>query len=73
METIVIEGTWEEIMQRAEELRGKRVRLTVLEEPISGGSCIALEHNPLDAIVGMASSGDGNLSDLHDEVLYQQQ
>lgn len=28
----VLEGTWEEIAQHAEELTGKRVRLTVLEE-----------------------------------------
>lgn len=29
----VLEGTWEEITQHADELSGKRVRLTVLEEP----------------------------------------
>ena len=28
----VLEGTWEEIAQHADELAGKRVRLTVLEE-----------------------------------------
>lgn len=28
----VLEGTWEEITQHADELAGKRVRLTVLEE-----------------------------------------
>lgn len=28
-----IEGTWEEIAARAEELRGKRLRVTVLEAP----------------------------------------
>ena len=27
----IIEGTWEEIAARADELRGKRVRVTVLE------------------------------------------
>ena len=28
----VLEGTWEEITQHADELAGKRVRLTVFEE-----------------------------------------
>jgi hypothetical protein len=28
----VLEGSWEEIMRHADELEGKRVRLTVLEE-----------------------------------------
>ena len=28
----VLEGTWEEIAQHADELAGKRVRLTVLDE-----------------------------------------
>lgn len=28
-----IEGTWEEIAERAEELRGKRLRVTVIEPP----------------------------------------
>ena len=29
----IIEGTWEEIEARAEELRGKQLRVTVLEIP----------------------------------------
>ena len=29
----IIEGTWEEIAARAEELRGKQLRVTVLEPP----------------------------------------
>jgi hypothetical protein len=34
METVIreLEGTWEEIVQHAPELAGRRVRLTVLEE-----------------------------------------
>jgi hypothetical protein len=32
MSPIVLEGTWEEIVGRADELAGKRVRLTVIEE-----------------------------------------
>jgi hypothetical protein len=30
---ITIEGRWEEILARADEFRGKRVRLTVLDDP----------------------------------------
>lgn len=29
----IIEGTWEEIAARADELRGKQLRVTVLEAP----------------------------------------
>lgn len=29
--TLVIEGRWEEILQRADEFRGKRVKLTVYD------------------------------------------
>ncbi|MBW3625750.1 MAG: hypothetical protein KY468_20335 [Armatimonadetes bacterium] len=32
MSDIIIEGTWEEVAQRADELAGKRVRLTVLKD-----------------------------------------
>lgn len=31
MEFITIEGTWEEVVRRAEELAGRRVRVTVLD------------------------------------------
>lgn len=34
----VLEGTWEEITQHADELAGKRVRLTVLEETSAASS-----------------------------------
>lgn len=33
MEPKTIEGTWEEVSQRAKELAGRRVRVTVLDEP----------------------------------------
>jgi len=29
----ILEGPWEEILDRADEFSGKRVRLTVIEEP----------------------------------------
>ena len=34
MADIVIEGTWEEVAEHADELAGKRVRLTVLKEQV---------------------------------------
>jgi hypothetical protein len=33
MEQRVIEGMWEEVARRGDELAGRRVRLTVLDEP----------------------------------------
>ena len=33
METRTFEGTWEEVARHGPELTGKRVRLTVLDEP----------------------------------------
>ncbi|MCS6829664.1 MAG: hypothetical protein RMM08_10690 [Armatimonadota bacterium] len=72
MKHLIIEGVWEEVVQRADEFRGKRVRLVVLEEPARVSTCVASVANPLDAIVGMTSSGERNLSEQHDEVLYQQ-
>ena len=33
MERKVIEGTWEEVAQRGQELAGHRVRVTVLDDP----------------------------------------
>jgi hypothetical protein len=33
MEQRIIEGTWEEVARRADQLAGRRVRLTVLDEP----------------------------------------
>jgi hypothetical protein len=57
----VLEGTWEEITQHADELSGKRVRLTVLEDSSSrqaGQS--ALEERPLaemlEGLVGVIDS-----------------
>ena len=32
METLVLEGTWEEIAEHAPELSGRRLRVTVIEE-----------------------------------------
>ena len=32
METLVLEGTWEEIAEHAEEFNGRRLRVTVIDE-----------------------------------------
>jgi hypothetical protein len=48
----VLEGTWEEVAQHADELSGKRVRLTVLEDGSArraGQS--ALEERPLSEML----------------------
>jgi hypothetical protein len=52
----VLEGLWEEIVQHADELSGKKVRLTVidamrLERPLS---------EALEGIVGAVDSTDGS-------------
>ncbi len=38
MSQMVLEGTWEEIVGRADELVGKKVRLTILEEDYTPGA-----------------------------------
>jgi hypothetical protein len=38
MEQRTFEGTWEEITRRAAELAGRKVRLTVIDEPPSPGT-----------------------------------
>ncbi len=37
----ILEGTWEEMLQRSSELSGRRVRVTVLDEP---GIPVTLDH-----------------------------
>ena len=34
----ILEGPWEEIIRHADELSGKRVRLTIIEDEIPAGS-----------------------------------
>lgn len=52
MAELVLEGTWEEVARHADELSGKRVRLTVLEEgsPRQAGQS-ALEERPLSELL----------------------
>jgi hypothetical protein len=60
----VFEGTWEEIVRHSDELAGKRVRLTVLGEPLlahEGES--STEERPLslllDGLIGVIDSSEG--------------
>lgn len=51
MQQQIYEGTWEEIAQHAAELRGRRLRLTVLSE-----------QNPFDAAASLEQpAGNGHL------------
>jgi hypothetical protein len=48
----VLEGTWEEVLQHADELSGKRVRLTVLDEPAcQSGAEPPIEERPLSELL----------------------
>jgi hypothetical protein len=38
MESKVIEGTWEEVVRRSDELAGRHVRVTVLDEFVVSGA-----------------------------------
>ncbi len=58
----ILEGTWEEILQHAEEFSGKRVRLMVLEKssPPRQAEQPSVEERPLselmEGLVGMIDS-----------------
>jgi hypothetical protein len=48
----VLEGTWEEVLQHADELSGRRVRLTVLDEPArQPGTGPSIEERPLSELL----------------------
>jgi hypothetical protein len=48
----VLEGTWEEIMQHAEELSGKHVRLTIVDEfSRQPGDGLPIEERPLSELL----------------------
>jgi hypothetical protein len=66
--SLVIEGWWEDILRRSEEFKGRRVRLVILNEPDEDfDSSPQNQLHPLDAIVGMACSNHGSLSEDHDK------
>lgn len=66
--TTILEGLWEEIVAQGDVLKGKRVRVEVLEEVQDKPS-----KHPLDALVGLIPPGEGpsDLSTHHDEYLYR--
>lgn len=69
----IIEGSWEEVIQHAPMLRGKRVRLVVLEtenDATSSEEPRPPAEHPLDQIVGIAKGGEKDLSENHDYYLY---
>lgn len=69
----IIEGNWEEILQHAPTLQGKRVRLVVFE---TESDAVGVEdaqppiEHPLDQIIGIAKGGEKDLSENHDHYLY---
>ena len=59
----VLEGTWEEIVQHAEELSGKLVRLTVLDQAThQRGEQRSIEERPLsellEGLIGVIDSSE---------------
>jgi len=42
MAPLIVEGTWDEVVRRADEFSGKRVRVTVVEEPPPSSLDLAL-------------------------------
>jgi hypothetical protein len=54
METKTLEGTWEEIARLAPELAGRRLRVTILDEPA--------EPRPLDAALAPLIEEAGRLA-----------
>ncbi|WP_051039813.1 DUF1778 domain-containing protein [Synechococcus sp. PCC 7336] len=76
MEFQTLEGTWEEILTRADELAGRRVRLTVLPE-IDGDKAVKdtddtealMLDKTLEGLVGVVNSGESDLSSRTGEAL----
>jgi hypothetical protein len=73
VERQVIEGTWEEVSVHAAELRGRRVRLTVLpdedENEAQNGAASARPEIPeaFSGLIGGFRFGDANLSEATGE------
>jgi hypothetical protein len=62
----VLEGSWEEIMQHAEELSGKHVRLTIVDESSrQPGDELPIEERPLsellEGLIGVIDSSEPSL------------
>jgi hypothetical protein len=65
MEQKIIEGTWEEVARMAQELAGRRVRVTVLDEPtapISQGAGIPDDLIDHDAVAYCEREADDGVT-----------
>ncbi|MEH2046742.1 hypothetical protein [Nostoc sp.] len=67
MEQQTFEGTWEEILLRASELSGRRVRLTILTNETSSYPSTDTLDKSLQARVGQVNFQPSNLSELTKE------
>ncbi|MCS7190060.1 MAG: hypothetical protein NZ843_00490 [Fimbriimonadales bacterium] len=64
----ILEGLWEEIVAQGDALKGKRVRVEVLEA--TPPEVAPASSHPLERILGIAQGGPADLSVRHDEYLY---
>jgi hypothetical protein len=65
----ILEGLWEELVRHAELLKGKRVRIVVLEPPEADEPPSGASAHPLTQIIGIAEGGEPDLSTHHDQHL----
>jgi hypothetical protein len=66
----ILEGLWEEIVAQGDVLKGKRVRVEVLEEEQAEAEPAPI--HPLERIIGIAQDGPPDLSVRHDDYLYRE-
>jgi len=63
----IIEGTWDELSQHADEFRGKRLRLTVLDEDSTAPQNLA---EYLGDFIGcIEGSGDKTMGEVYENLL----
>ena len=70
----IIEGTWEEIAARAEELRGKKLRVEVVEAPVQRETEAQKQqrlHKSLEGLVGTIDNLPPDLSERTEEYYAQ--
>ncbi len=62
----VIEGTWEEIAEQGEQLSGKRVRLTVLDEidPENGNTTMTEANSTTEVLAALSGVIDSRATSL---------
>lgn len=66
MEPKTIEGTWEEVSQRSGELAGRRVRVTVLDEPATSKADVETAFDVMSraGLIGCLKATPGGPTDL---------